>query len=188
MQQQAARRPVTPPRKVTLPSEVVPPRAVELRTPTVQSRAIPCVLVVEGHPSLRELYRSELEASGYRVFTARSGEEALDWFKTAAQPDAMVLDIQLGGIDGIQVMRHVLQQHPNLPVLLHSAYTHYRRNLACWCADAFVEKSMPGALARRLGEVLAARSRSAPSRGSAVVRPGSRSENAVESMDSAVSS
>ncbi len=140
----------------------------------MQTRAIPCVLVVEGNPTLRKLYRSELEASGYRVFTASSGEEALDWFETAAQPDAMVLDIQLGRIDGIQVMRHVLQQHPNLPVMLHSTYTHYRGNLACWCADAFVDKSMPGALARRLREVLAARGRSAPSRESALFRPGSR--------------
>ena len=95
----------------------------------------PCVLVVEAAPALRDLYRSELEASGYPVVTAGSGEEALAWLETAEAPGAMVLDIQLGGMDGIQLMRRALQRHPRLPVLLHTTHTHYKDNVAAWCAD-----------------------------------------------------
>ena len=59
----------------------------------------PGVLVCDDDASIREVLKTMLEASGYRVWTAASGEEALE-IARARQPDVIVLDLLLPGMDG----------------------------------------------------------------------------------------
>jgi len=116
------------------------------------------VLLLEDDESLRELYTVELEEAGYAVEATGSGEETLERLGGGLKPDALVLDIKLEGIDGIEVARRALTHHPETAIILHSAYEMYKRDFAAWCADAYVVKSTrQGALTRTLAEVLGRR-------------------------------
>ena len=65
------------------------------------------ILVVEDDPTMTEMLRILLEDSGYRILTAESGEEALD-FAREQIPDLITLDLGLpGGIDGREVVRRL---------------------------------------------------------------------------------
>ncbi|MGH7428035.1 MAG: response regulator [Candidatus Methylomirabilaceae bacterium] len=62
------------------------------------------VLVVEDNPQSVELISELIQAEGYRVTTAMSGDEALS--KARAEiPDLILMDIQLPGVDGLTVTR-----------------------------------------------------------------------------------
>ena len=76
------------------------------------------ILVVDDEIEiLRALHRS-LEKHGFEVFTAGSGEEALEAI-SAHRPDLMVLDLGLPGISGLEVCRRVRMQS-NLPIIVLS--------------------------------------------------------------------
>lgn len=78
------------------------------------------VQVIEDEPKVAEsLYRGLLEA-GYHVRVAHSGEEGLAQFLESA-PDALVLDLNLPGRDGLEILKTIRQQQPQLPVLILSA-------------------------------------------------------------------
>ena len=64
------------------------------------------ILVVEDNPLNLKLVRDVLDASGYDVVSAGSGEEGL---QAAAEhpPDLVLLDLQLPGIDGTETMRRM---------------------------------------------------------------------------------
>ncbi len=78
------------------------------------------ILVVDDSRLVTDIVKMRLEAVGYRVSLAYSGEEALEMIRTE-RPDLLVLDIRLPGIDGYEVCRR-LRQDPDpavrdLPVI-----------------------------------------------------------------------
>lgn len=76
------------------------------------------ILVVDDEIEIvRALHRS-LEKHGYEVFTAESGEEALEAI-AAHRPDLMILDLGLPGMSGLEVCRRVRAQS-NLPIIVLS--------------------------------------------------------------------
>lgn len=77
------------------------------------------LLIVEDDPSLREVIRLGLEGEGYRVATAADGPSALDTFATQ-QPDLVLLDIMLPGLDGFAVCRE-LRKTSLVPVVMLTA-------------------------------------------------------------------
>lgn len=66
----------------------------------------PLVLVIDDSRTFREEFRRVLEAAGYRVLLAATGEDGLRSV-AAARPDAVVVDAQLPDIDGIAVIRRL---------------------------------------------------------------------------------
>ena len=64
------------------------------------------ILLVDDEEGIQLLYREEFEEQGYQVISAYNGEEALKKFK-ADPPDLVVLDINMPGINGIQVLREM---------------------------------------------------------------------------------
>lgn len=78
------------------------------------------VLVVEDESRLAELIQRNLVREGLAVDLAATGEEALDWIDTAAY-DAIVLDILLPGIDGLQVCRQLRTRQVQTPILMLTA-------------------------------------------------------------------
>jgi len=64
------------------------------------------VLVVDDEVGIRELVGSYLRNEGFTVDEAADGEDALDSFR-ARQPDLVVLDLRLPGIDGYDVLREI---------------------------------------------------------------------------------
>jgi len=77
------------------------------------------ILVVDDEPALREALYYMLRREGYRVELAETGVEALRAVRRE-QPDAVVLDVMLPGIDGLQVCR-TLRTESTVPILLLSA-------------------------------------------------------------------
>ena len=98
------------------------------------------ILLIDDEESIHILYREELEELGYEVHSAMSGEEALKILPTL-NPDLVILDIQMPGMNGIDVLRKLKEQDPKLPVILSSAYQEYKQNLSSWASDDFIVKS-----------------------------------------------
>ncbi|MBK1635649.1 phosphate regulon transcriptional regulator PhoB [Rhodovulum adriaticum] len=82
----------------------------------------PIVLVVEDEPAQREVLAYNLEAEGFAVSRAESGDEAL-LLVDEVSPDLIVLDWMLPGVSGIEVCRQLKsrQETRNLPVIMLSA-------------------------------------------------------------------
>ena len=78
------------------------------------------ILVVDDEAVLAEMVSMALRYEGWTIATAADGAEAL----AAAQeerPDAVVLDVMLPDMSGLEVLRRLREQIPNLPVLLLTA-------------------------------------------------------------------
>jgi len=101
---------------------------------------MPTLLIVEDDASLRRLYVSEFTEDGYAVTAVSSGEEAIERLRSSP-PEAVVLDIRLGGMDGLDVLRRILEDRPEVAVVLNSAYPSYKQSFASWSADGYVVKS-----------------------------------------------
>lgn len=97
------------------------------------------ILVVDDEKNILKLYKAELEDEGYIVVTANSGKEAIDVFRQE-NPDLVTLDIMMPDIDGIQVLRQLKQENPQIPVIMLTAYD-YRDDFSVWVSDAYVVKS-----------------------------------------------
>ncbi|HUB36139.1 MAG TPA: response regulator transcription factor [Solirubrobacteraceae bacterium] len=78
------------------------------------------ILVVDDDRAVREALRRALTLAGYEVQLAESGEEALDVI-VRAPPDAVVLDIGLPGIDGLEVCRRLRGAGERVAVLMLTA-------------------------------------------------------------------
>jgi DNA-binding response OmpR family regulator len=78
------------------------------------------VLVVDDDPTVSDVVRRYLEQDGYRVRLAADGLAALAAV-AAETPDLVVLDLMLGGIDGLEVCRRLRRAHPELPVVMLTA-------------------------------------------------------------------
>jgi DNA-binding response OmpR family regulator len=98
------------------------------------------ILVVDDERNLRALYQSELERAGYDVVTAASAREGLQKIETE-RPDLLVLDVRMPGMDGLEALARTLDSHPQLPVILNTAYSCYKDDFLSWAADAYVVKS-----------------------------------------------
>jgi DNA-binding response OmpR family regulator len=79
----------------------------------------PLVLVVDDEPALRDAIAYSLKREGWRVELASDGYEAIQRYG-ALQPDLIVLDVMLPGLDGIQVCR-AIRAKSDVPVLFLSA-------------------------------------------------------------------
>ena len=80
------------------------------------------VLVVDDDPVIVNLLQVNFEIEGYDVLTAHGGESGLIQAK-AEHPDAVVLDVMMPGMDGLEVARR-LRSDPNtarIPIVLLSA-------------------------------------------------------------------
>jgi DNA-binding response OmpR family regulator len=83
------------------------------------------ILVVEDEQHLAEGLRFNLEAEGYQVEVAETGEAALELLKPgAASFDVLVLDIMLPGKDGFTVMSEIRQAGQYIPTLMLTARGH----------------------------------------------------------------
>ena len=98
------------------------------------------ILLVDDEDSIHLLYREELEEEGYEVHSALSGEEALTQLKIIL-PDLVILDINMPGINGIDVLRQIKEMNSSLPVILSSAYQEFKQDLATWASDEYIVKS-----------------------------------------------
>ncbi|MEL7036569.1 MAG: response regulator [Cyanobacteria bacterium J06592_8] len=81
------------------------------------------ILVIDDDDHIREILQLSLEMSGnWQVFTAASGEEGLE-IAVSQQPDAIILDVVMPGMDGPTTAQKIQQNETirNIPVVLLTA-------------------------------------------------------------------
>lgn len=98
------------------------------------------ILLVEDDEAQRKLCQAELEDDGHTVEVTGSGDEALDRIGKGGI-DVLVLDLCIEGTSGLLVLRRGLQQDPNLPIIIYTAYPEFQRDFSTWSAAAFLIKS-----------------------------------------------
>src|SRR5512139_1592836 len=79
------------------------------------------ILVAEDDRNLRRVLRAMLARDGYEVAEAPDGDAAAS-FLAAKRADALISDIRMPGMDGLALFRHCRDRHPELPVILVTAY------------------------------------------------------------------
>ncbi len=78
------------------------------------------ILVVDDAEGIRTYLAHLLEAKGYEVDSAEDGRSALALLEGGAAPDAILLDIMMPGIDGIETLRRIRAFNLDLPVVMLS--------------------------------------------------------------------
>jgi len=78
------------------------------------------ILIVEDEPKLAALVRDYLQAAGFRSEWVADGRQALERLKTGPMPAAVLLDVMLPGLDGLEVCRAV-RAFSDVPILINSA-------------------------------------------------------------------
>lgn len=78
------------------------------------------VLVVEDDPTLRMSLKRTLRSAGYAVATAATGPDGLAAALTE-EPDLILLDVMLPGMNGFEICERVRQAHAELPIVMVTA-------------------------------------------------------------------
>jgi two-component system, OmpR family, response regulator MprA len=79
------------------------------------------ILVVDDERAVRDSLRRALELEGYEIELAGDGREALYRLDTDSQPDAVILDVLMPGLDGLEVCRRLRASGNAVPVLMLTA-------------------------------------------------------------------
>jgi two-component system, OmpR family, response regulator MprA len=113
------------------------------------------ILVVDDERAVRESLRRALELEGYQVELAEDGERALERVASASAPDAVILDVLMPGIDGLEVCRRLRADDNVVPVLMLTARAEVDSRVAGLDAGADDYLPKPFALAELLARLRA---------------------------------
>lgn len=80
------------------------------------------ILIVDDEVLMVRTLSDILRMKGWQVEGAHAGEEAIERLKTASF-DAVLMDVRMGGMTGVDALRVIHQEHPELPVMLMTAYS-----------------------------------------------------------------
>lgn len=78
------------------------------------------VLVVDDHSGARDVISKLLEARGYAVLTAGSGSEAIEILEGSSPPGAIVTDVSMPDMTGVELAYYVRDHYPRMPVAIVS--------------------------------------------------------------------
>jgi two-component system response regulator MprA len=113
------------------------------------------ILVVDDERAVRESLRRALELEGYQVELAEDGEQALERVGGVTAPDAVILDVLMPGIDGLEVCRRLRADANAVPVLMLTARAEVDSRVAGLDAGADDYLPKPFALAELLARLRA---------------------------------
>ena len=85
------------------------------------------ILLVDDEPGMLRYIRTLLEVDDYKVETATTGEEAVQKVEKGLQPDLVLLDVLMPGIDGLQTLEQLRQKQPGLKVVMLSCVADTRK-------------------------------------------------------------
>jgi two-component system response regulator AtoC len=100
------------------------------------------LLIVDDERSIRFGVREWARDAGYEAIEAASGKEALELLRENSI-DAVILDLKLGDMDGLQVLKKLREAEPQLPVVMLSAHATFDHVIQAVRAGAFWFLSKP---------------------------------------------
>jgi two-component system, cell cycle sensor histidine kinase and response regulator CckA len=115
------------------------------------------ILLVEDEPSLRKLAESILQANGYEVLVASSGQDALARAEQRSGIQLMLTDIVMPGMDGQKLAREIMRRQPSIRPIFMSGYSEHAvlESILNDSAAAFLQKPFtPAQLLEKVREVL----------------------------------
>ncbi|MFC1531800.1 response regulator [Thermodesulfobacteriota bacterium] len=97
------------------------------------------IMIADDEKAIRKFYEEELSWEGYDVVTVA---DPMIIMKIIAEkkPDLVILDIKMGHENGLDILQHIRNTYYNLPVILCSAYSHFKYDPRSIVADYFVVK------------------------------------------------
>ena len=103
------------------------------------------VLIVDDKQMMRDSVGATLQRAGYTVIAAADGDSALKMIGKH-QPAAVVTDLKMPGMDGLELLGHLLKADPRLPVVLMTAYGSVNDAVSAMKAGAFdfIQKPFEG--------------------------------------------
>ena len=123
------------------------------------------ILVVDDERAVRDSLRRALELEGYDVDLAVDGGDALQRLEANGQPDAVILDVLMPGVDGLDVCRQLRRKGNGVPVLMLTARTEVEDRVAGLDAGADDYLPKPFALEELLARLRALLRRVSPETG-----------------------
>ena len=120
------------------------------------------ILVVDDERAVRESLRRALDLEGYDVELAEGGQEALDHLGKGNQPDALVLDVLMPGVDGLAVCKRLRRAGNQIPILMLTARAEVENRVAGLDAGADDYVTKPFALEELLARLRALLRRAGP--------------------------
>jgi excisionase family DNA binding protein len=93
---------------------------LESSGPGAKERAGPTVLVVDDDDHMREYMRASLELEGYTVREAGTADEGLAVLEGEEQPQLILLDVMMPGMDGWGMLQRIQERHGSIPVIMFS--------------------------------------------------------------------
>jgi two-component system KDP operon response regulator KdpE len=118
------------------------------------------VLIVDDEPQIRRVMRTTLTSQGYAVVEAKTGEEALQKFRSD-HPGLILLDVNLPGISGLDVCREI-RQSSDIPIVMLTVRNTERDKVQALDAGADDYVVKPFGAQELLARIRAAVRRSAP--------------------------
>jgi two-component system response regulator MprA len=113
------------------------------------------ILVVDDERAVRESLRRALELEGYEIELADDGLGALAALEAGGEPDAMILDVLMPGLDGLEVARRLRREGSRVPILMLTARVEVDDRVAGLDAGADDYVTKPFALDELLARVRA---------------------------------
>jgi len=111
------------------------------------------IMFVDDDPSILDAAKTAIESYGYKVITAKSGEECLEKIGDA---NLVFLDIKMPGMDGIEVLKKIKERDESLPVIMITAYATVDTAIEAMKLGAFDYIRKPFAIEELEGSILAA--------------------------------
>lgn len=98
------------------------------------------ILSIDDEENIRLLLSCELEDEGYEVISLGDPLQAMKIIEEE-QPDIIILDIKMPQLSGIELLKMIRDKYYDLPVILLSAYSSFKRDIAAMASDYYLVKS-----------------------------------------------
>ena len=94
------------------------------------------VWIVDDDRSIRWVLERSMEQEGMNVNVFEQAEDVLKAFNNGC-PDALITDIRMPGMDGLELLAQIQDSHPNLPVIVMTAHSDLESAVASYQGGAF---------------------------------------------------
>jgi two-component system alkaline phosphatase synthesis response regulator PhoP len=115
------------------------------------------ILIIDDEATLRQTMARVLQQAGFEVTTAENGEQGLDFLKTT-DFDMVFMDLRMPGLTGLEVLKHIHNGYPSLPVVLFTAQPDLNsavEALRSGATDYLLKPLKPQAIIERAQTILA---------------------------------